>query len=188
VSTRERLVDEYAWDVCHGEVPEPRRPFMGVSMDPSGTRASAAIAWQLEGGDVALRLLFDVAGSPIDTAALGKDMREKALRLGVAAVGFDPLTDAELAKFFRKSEPISGGKYANASARFVTAVNGRRIRWDDARQVTEDLTWTARKPHDESGSYQAVRAKDDRPITAALAAIRAVWLASGPKPAAPKVM
>jgi hypothetical protein len=188
VSTRERLVDEYAWDVCHGEVPEPRRPFMGVSMDPSGTRASAAIAWQLEGGDVALRLLFDVAGSPIDTAALGKDMREKALRLGVASVGFDPLTDAELAKFFRKAEPISGGKYANASARFVTAVNGRRIRWDDARQVTEDLTWTARKPHDESGSYQAVRAKDDRPITAALAAIRAVWLASGPKPAAPKVM
>lgn len=188
VSTRERLVDEYAWDVCHGAVPEPRRPFMGISMDPSGTRASAVIAWQLEGGDVAVRLLFDVPGNPIDTAALGKDLRQTALRLGVAGVGFDPISDAELAKYLRKPEPISGAKYANASARFVTAVNGRRIRWDDARQVTEDLSWTARKPHDESGSYQAVRAKDDRPITAALAAIRAVWLASGPKPAAPKVM
>jgi hypothetical protein len=188
VSTRERLVDEYAWNVCEGPVTEPRRPFMGICMDPSGTRASAAIAWQMDGGDIALRLLLDGTGSPIDTSKLGRELREKALRLGVANVGFDPLTDAELAKFFRKSEPISGGKFANASARFVTAVAGRRVRWDDARQVTDDLTWTARKPHDESGSYQAVRAKDDRPITAALAAIRAVWLASGPKPVAPKVM
>jgi len=190
VSTRERLVDEYAWSLCEGPVPDPRRPFMGIAMDPSGTRASAAIAWQLptEPPSVAVRLVFDVTGSPIDTAALGRDMRDRALRMGVTSVGFDPLTDAELAKFFRKSEPISGGKYANATARFVAAVNGRRLTWDDARQVTDDLVWTARKPHDESGSFQAVRAKDDRPITAALAAIRAVWLASGPKPAAPKVM
>lgn len=190
VSMRERLVDEYAWDVCHGTLADPRRPFMGVSMDPSGTRASAAIAWQLptDPPTIAMRLLFDVTGNPIDTAALGRDMRDRALRMGVVRVGFDPLTDAEFAKFFKHTEPISGGKYANASARFVTAVTGRRLVWDDARQVTEDLTWTARKPHDESGSYQAVRAKDDRPITAALAAIRAVWLASGPKPAAPKVM
>ena len=135
-----------------------------------------------------LRLLFDVTGHPINTDALGKDLREMAARMGVAVVCFDPLTDAELAKFFKKSEPISGGKYANATARFVTVVAARRLRWHDVGQVTDELTWTARKPHDESGSYQAVRANDDRPITAALAAIRAVWLASGPKPAVPKVM
>jgi hypothetical protein len=34
----------------------------------------------------------------------------------------------------------------------------------------------------------AVKASPDRPITAALAAVRAVWLASGPRAAAPKVM
>jgi len=188
-STRERLVDEYAWGLCEDEIPEPRRPFMGISMDPSGTRASAAIAWPLptEPPTIATRLLFDVTGAPIDIAALGRDMRDTARRIGVAKVGFDPLTDAELAKFFRVTEPISGGKFANATSTFVTAVNGRRVRWSDARQVTDDLTWTARKPHDESGSYQAVRANDDRPIPAALAVIRAVWLASGPPPATPKV-
>jgi hypothetical protein len=36
------------------------------------------------------------------------------------------------------------------------------------------------KPHDQSGSFQAVRSDDDRPITAALAAIRAVELAANP--------
>lgn len=189
VTTRERLVDEYAWNLCSADALEsPRRPFMGISMAPDGSRASAAIAWQQADDTMGLRLLFDVTGHPINTDALGKDLREMAARMGVAVVGFDPLTDAELAKFFKKAEPISGGKYANATARFVTVVAARRLRWHDVGQVTDDLTWTARKPHDESGSYQAVRANDDRPITAALAAIRAVWLASGPKPAVPKVM
>jgi hypothetical protein len=98
------------------------------------------------------------------------------------------LTDAVLGRFFRKFEPISGAKFANATDAFVTRVKAGRLRWDDAAQIADDLVWTARKPHDESGSYQAVRANDDRPITAALAAIRAVGLASGPKPAVPKVM
>jgi hypothetical protein len=34
----------------------------------------------------------------------------------------------------------------------------------------------------------AVKANEDRPITAVLAAIRAVQLASGPRPSAPVVM
>ena len=37
-------------------------------------------------------------------------------------------------------------------------------------------------------AWKAVKAKEDRPIPAVLAAIRAVWLASGPKALAPKVM
>ena len=55
-------------------------------------------------------------------------------------------------------------------------------------QVTADLLWTAKKEHDETGVFQAVRAKDDRPITASLAAIRAVGLAAGPRPIAAKVL
>ena len=115
-------------------------------------------------------------------------MADTSLRLGVPMVGFDPLTDVALSKHFRKSLAISGPKYANATDHFVTIVKANRLRWDDAAQIADDLVWTARKENDESGSYQAVRANDDRPITAALAAIRAVWLASGPKPAVPKVM
>jgi len=188
-STRERLLDEYAWSLCESEhMGDPRRPFMGVSMSPDGARASAAIAWQREDGTMGLRLIFDVTGSPIPVDEFAKELREVAMRLGVVRVGFDPLTDAEIAKYYKKPEPISGGKFANATARFVTIVGAKRLRWDDVPQVTDDLVWTARKPHDESGSYQAVRANDERPITAALAAIRAVWLASGPKAPVPKVM
>ena len=187
---RERLVDEFAWKLCHADNPlaDPRRPFMAVSMAPSGTRASAAIAWRQADGTMGLRLLYDVTGDPINVDALGADLRRTEAKLGVPMVGFDPLTDAGLAKFFRKSQAISGAKYANASDTFVTMVNAHQLSWDDGPQIADDLVWTAKKPHEESGSYQAVRANDDRPITAALAAIRAVWLASGPKPATPKVM
>lgn len=186
---RERIVGEAAWLACDGATQDPPltleetplRPVMGISLDPSGKRASAAIAWNRPDGTVGLRLLFNVPGNPIDTDRLGKDLRAKARSLGVVAVGFDPLTDAVLAKFFRKTEPVAGAKYANASARFVAAVEANTVRWNDCAPVGDDLTWTAKKPHDESGSFQAVRADDDRPITAALASIRAVWLASVPR-------
>jgi len=187
---RERLVDEFAWKLCRAEaeLTPPRRPFMAVSMAPSGTRASAAIAWQQPDLTMALRLLYDVTGDPINADALGEDLKRTASRLGVGMVGFDPLTDAGLAKFFRKSQAISGPKFSNATDTFATMVQAHQLRWDDAAQIGDDLVWTAKKQNEESGSYQAVRANDDRPITAALAAIRAVWLASGPRPSLPKVL
>lgn len=186
---RERLVDEHDWMLAkRDELEAVRSPRMAVSMDPSGTRAAAAMAWLDDEDAVNLKLLFDVTGSPIDIGALGADMRKMAAKMGIRGeVGFDPLTDAELAKFFPKTKPISGAKFANDSATFVHRVKAGKLHWMDADAVTDDLAWTSRKEHDESGSFQAVRANDDRPIPAALAAIRAVGLASGPKPPAPKV-
>jgi hypothetical protein len=180
VSRRERFVDEGAWRRGEATLGEPIRPYMGIALDPRGRRASAAMAWVQVDGTIGLRLLFDVPGSPIDTDKLGPDLRDAATKHGIVNVGFDPLTDAVLAKFFALSEPIAGQKYANASSRFVAAVEAGRVKWADCAAVTSDLVWTARKAHDESGSFQAVRGNDDRPITAALAAIRAVWLASEP--------
>ena len=180
VSIRKRLVSEAAWKLGETEVEYPSKSFMGIALDPRGQRASAAIAWPRADGTLGLRLIFDVPGNPIDTDKLGPDLREAAKKYGVPLVGFDPLTDAVLAKFFPQSEPIAGQKHANASARFVSAVEAGKVKWADCAAVTSDLVWTARKEHDESGSFQAVRGNDDRPITAALAAIRAVWLASEP--------
>jgi hypothetical protein len=162
---------------------------MAVSMDPERARASAAIAWQDPDGRPHLRLLYDVTGSPIDTDAFGQDLRQTAAEYGVRRVAFDPLTDAELAKYLRaKPEPITGRLFANASSTFVAEVSAKRLVWSDADAVTADLLWAAKKEHDETGSFQAVRAKDDRPITAALAAIRAVWLATGMRAVKPKVL
>ncbi len=180
VSVRERLVSDAAWKLGETEIEIPTRSFMGIALDPRGQRASAAIAWPRADGTIGLRLLFDVPGNPIDTDKLGPDLRAAATHYGVTNVGFDPLTDAVLAKFFPQSEPIAGQKHANASSRFVAAVEAAKVKWTDCAAVTTDLIWTARKKHDESGSFQAVRGNDDRPITAALAAIRAVWLASEP--------
>jgi hypothetical protein len=180
---REALTKPGYWSACEAsEVVEPGRAFMAVSMDPAGQRASAALAWNRPDEKIGLRLLFDVTGDPIKIDKLGPDMRDMARSLKVPVVGFDPLTDAVLAKYFAKTQKIVGAEYANASANFVSAVDSKRIQWDHAAAVGDDLTWTARKQHDDSGSFQAVRAEDDRPIPAALASIRAVWLASAPRP------
>jgi hypothetical protein len=187
---RELLVNSAAWLLCKGEIGKPVRPGLAVSMDPKGSRASVALAWK-EGEGVAVRLLLNVTGSPIDTDDLGTQVKALASKYGVKPidVGYDPLTDAELVKYVKgKCRPISGQLYANASAQFVNMVNAGKLKYADCDPVTDDLTWTSRKPDGEAGSYHAVRALDDRPITASLAAIRAVWLASGPTPATPRVM
>lgn len=177
------LVEDTAW--AKGEHPNleptPKRASLGVAMDPSGRRASAAVAWPRADGTFGLRVLFDVTGEPIDTDRLGRDMRERARQLVIIGVGFDPATDTHLSKFFPRSEPITAQKAANASARFVSLVEAGKVKWEDALAVGMDLGWTTRRENDETGSFQAVRSSEERPITAALAAIRALWLASAPK-------
>jgi hypothetical protein len=182
-----RLVSDMAWAQARGSLEPSLRPAMALGMDPAGKRASAVIAWPQTDGTVGLRVVADVHGDPIDTDALGRDLRQAAMRLGVTKIAFDPWTDADLARYFKQAKPLIGRDYANASAKFVTLIESGQLRWDDADAVSYDLAWTARKPH-ESGGWQAVKARDDRAIPAALAAIRATWLVSGPRQAAPKVM
>ncbi len=181
-SMRPVLVSSAEWDACkaHGRLPKSPRQHVAVSMDPDGTRASAAAAWLGDDGICYLTLLGDVTGHPVETGTVGQAWREAAIARRVPKVGFDPMTDGELAKYFRATESISGQKFASATQSFVRLVQSGQVRWADADAIGTDLTWTARKENDETGSFSAVRANDDRPIPAALAAIRAVWLATGP--------
>lgn len=186
-TTRERLVDEFAWAACRKPLGSPVHPFMAVSTAPDGSRASAVIAWQLADGTVALRQLHDVIGSPVDLRGFADDVNEDAKRLKIVQVAHDPLTDAEVAKYLRKPRKVTGQEFANASAQFLNLIRAGRLRWQDSDAVTDDLAWTARKDHDTTGDFAAVRMADDRAISAALAAIRAVWLASGPPPPSPRI-
>lgn len=184
-----RLVSEADWLNSRGTLERPSSPVMGISMDPSGTRASAVVSWQQSDGTIACSVIADVTGDPIDVDRFGEDLRLVAIRLGVSTVGFDSLTDAALAKHFEDSKSIVDREYANATARFATVVAEGRLRWEAAEQITDDLMWVGRRPYEgSSGAYRAIKAKEDRPATAVFAAIRAVFLASGPKPAVPKVM
>ena len=85
------------------------------------------------------------------------------------------------------TKSITGQEWANASAQFVNLVTSRRLRWQDNGALSDDLAWTSRKAHDETGHFTAVRMADTHPIPAALASIRAVWLASGPAASSPRV-
>jgi len=185
---RPKLVPDARWQAARGEVGTSIRPAMAVSMDVSGTRASAVIAWQQSDGSVAIRVVADVVGNPIDVDVLGPELRQLALRLGATkGIAFDPWTDSDLARHLKDAKPLAGRDFANASENFVRVVESGRLRWEEAEEVTSDLGWTSRKAR-ENGAWDAVKARDDRPITAALAAVRAVWLASGPKPSVPKVL
>jgi hypothetical protein len=184
-STHSPLVEEAVWLDAKADLGIPRRPMMAVSMDPSGLRASAVIAWRRsDPDDIGVRVVAEVYGTPgkpIDVDVFGTELRDFARGLNVRTVGFAPWTDADLARYFPTAKPLDGRTWAVASEAFARMVEGGRVHWDGGTEVGDDLAWTVRKAH-EGGAWHAVKAKDDRPITAALAAVRAVWLASDPKP------
>jgi hypothetical protein len=161
----------------------PIRAVMAVNMDPSGERASAVIAWAE--GDKIILDVHDTVGSPIDVALLGPDLATLANANRVTTIAFDPYTDADLVRYMRKPKSINGREYASASEKFVRLVAERRLRVNDpAGILSKDLEWTTRKPAP-YGSYMAVKASDEHTNTAAIAAVRAAWLASAPVPTAP---
>ncbi len=180
VAMAQRLVSEEQWAAQEfaDDPGNPMRAAMAVSMDISGERASAVIAWA--DGDKVTLDVHDTQGSPIDVSMLGPDIAKLAVANRVLDTAYDPYTDVDLTRYLRKAKAINGRDYGNASEKFVRLVTERKLRIHDPKGVlTEDLRWTTRRAGPNS-SYMAVRASDEHSNTAALAAIRAAWLATNP--------
>lgn len=190
VSMMPALVADLAWQRAAGEPGDLARPSMAIAVDPKGRRASAVIAWRRPAdGRVGVRLAADVvADGNLDVDKLGDELAKLARRLSVRRVGFDPATDRDLARHFGdRAQAITADSLAAAGARFVSTVEGGRLVWaPDAAPIGADLPFTARS-ETAAGTWRAVAADDDRAVTAALAAIRAVWLATEPRPPAPSI-
>ena len=171
-----RLVADVPWLRGAASLEAPSAPFMGIAVD--GQRASAALSWIQTDGTVALTLAADVAGDPLDVDELGRRLLQLQSDLGIQAVGYAPATDRDLVRQLREGHAIAGQEWSSASDRFARTVDGGRLRHEGAEAIGADLPFTARKVH--GASWYAEKAKPDRPVTAALAAIRAVWLATNP--------
>jgi hypothetical protein len=186
VAMEQRLVTEEAWagQEFLDDPGHPVRAAMGLSMDISGERASAVIAWVDRDEHVTLDV-HDTQGSPIDVTVLGPDIAKLGVSNRVIDTAYDPYTDVDLARYLRKAKAINGRDYGNASEKFVRLVTERKLRIHDPKGVlTEDLRWTTRRSGPNS-SYMAIRASDEHSNTAVLAAIRAAWLATNPTGAQP---
>jgi hypothetical protein len=180
-SMQPRLVSDAAWMACRTTIEaKPERPSIAFNMDPTGRRASAVMAWQMTDGRVACVELEEATGDPIDAPLLGRRLKELTMQHGAKKVGYASWTDKDLARYVPRSETVDGKEFAAASEQFARYILQGRLAWDGATHITDDLSWTARKPHD-SGAWVAVPATPERSITAVLAAIRAVWLASAPR-------
>jgi hypothetical protein len=177
-----RMVAAAAWDRAGAELEAPSRPALGISVDPGSGRASAVLAWIQSDGTAAITLAADVTGDPLDVDELGRRLAARARELYVPAIGFDSATDSDLARHLgKRARSIVGKEFAGASARFAAMIEGGRLRHAGAAEVGADLAFTAKASTlGERGAFHATRARADRPITAALAAIRAVWLATEP--------
>ena len=186
-SMQPRLVSEAAWMSCRAGIEtRPERPAIAFNMDATGRRASAVMAWAMTDGRIACVEIEEAVGDPIDVQKLGNRLRQLAVQHGAKKIGFASWTDKDLARYVPKAEALDGKEYANASEHFARVIMAGRLAWDGATHITDDMSWTARKPHD-SGAWMAVPATPERSVTAVLAAIRAVWLASAPKPPAPRI-
>lgn len=180
-SMQPKLVSDAAWMQCRTIIEsEPVRPSIGFNMDPNGRRASVVMAWQMTDGRIACVELEEAIGEPIDVDKLGKRLKDLAQQHSAKQFGFASWTDKRLAEHVTRARAIDGKEFANASENFARLVLSGRLAWDGATHITDDLGWTARKPH-ETGAWMAVPATSERSVTAVLAAIRAVWLASTPR-------
>lgn len=182
-SMRPRLVDDVEWQKCRGVLEPISLPSMGISVDPSGRRASAVLAWKQSDGSIGISEAADVTGSPISLPIFAEALQEKTLPLGVWNIGFDPWTDQHLAKHFPQSKPITGQELANASERFVRMIETQQLRWQVADHISADLPHATRK-QTVGTAWMVERASAQRSISSVLAAVRAVWLASAPAPSA----
>jgi hypothetical protein len=188
ITVKPTILGLAAWEAARAATGRVRRPVMGIALDPSSTRASAAIAWQETDGAFGLEVVADVTGDPIDLDRFGPDLRAQAAKLGVAKVVFDPY-DEHLARHFLKPIPMNGRDFANACGSFVRLIEGGRLRWqtETTELVGTDLPWTTKR-HVGPNAWMAVRANEERPITAMLAAIRAVGAAYRPASSVPRIM
>ncbi len=184
---RPRLVDDFAWMRCRtGKLDPVIRPSIGISMDPGGARASVVMAWRQADKSIALRELFDVAVDETGVRQLGEDALKMTRKWGWVTVGYDDLTDRDLARHWKKkAKSIIGKDFVNATDAFVRAVERGDVHWVEAAHITDDLAMTSRKDNTESGTFHAVKSRENVPITASLAAIRAFWLASASVPSGP---
>lgn len=177
VARRELLVKPEEWaDQAFEGLAHPPRSAVAIKMDNGGERAGEVAAWQLPDKRIALSVLADVTGSPVDVDRVGPAFLAKSREWRAAQVGYDPYTDADLARHFRSPKPILGRHYANASEGFARRVRDRQfVVADPTGCIADDLTRTVRHASS-NGAYIAVKAGEGTNAVAE-AAIRAAWLA-----------
>lgn len=179
-----RVLPDVVWQGLRGRMEEPVRPSLGLKVDPEGRRASAVIAWTVD-GVIYVRSFAEDVTSPLDVDAFAVALQPLVRQFRVGAIGYDPWTDRDLARHFPNAKAINGADYVAAGERFVRAAEGGQLRHDDDGTIATDLTYTVRR--ETSNGWFATRADPDRPTTASEAAIRAVWLATNPSATKPKV-
>lgn len=172
------LVRPEAWEACRTDrLDNPTRPGLGIALDSSGGRTSAVLAWQQADGTYAVHPLLDEDSADVDD--IGPRLRRAAMKQRARNIAFGGATDMALGRHLPAAKALDGREYANASSNFRTLVQGGLVRWVDGDRLAEDLTHVITKPAAD-GSLVAVK-NGDQPVTAALAAIRALWLASAPR-------
>jgi hypothetical protein len=184
-SMADLLVTSAEWDAQEfvTALDRPRQGFMGVKMDLHGERASAVVAAVRPDRRIALDVVWEATGSPIeDFDRLRADLQAIARENRASIVGYDPYTDADIVRQFRQAKPIIGRPYAAASGSFSRRAKGREfVIRDDRGLLAQDLEWTVRRAS-ANGSFIAARANDQHTNTTVEAAIRAVALAAGDEP------
>lgn len=182
----EAVVTEMTWRHCVvSELEAPKRPGLGVALDPSGTRVSAYLGWQQSDGSVAVQPVLEIEDT-IDVDAVGKQLRQLAMKNRARMTAYSGSTDVALAQYLSHAKPVDGRLHAQASSNFATLAESGKLRVISSELLDADLRYTVRKDHHD-GAWSATRADENRPITSALAAIRAAWLASVAKPPPPRI-
>ena len=182
ISMAPPLVATADWSLTAGEAVGPVRPSLGISLDPLSRAASAMMAWPMTDGRIALVELFAAVGDPIDIDACAEEIKALAVEHRVRARGYSGATDLALARLIPHAKALDGRAMAAASEAFAQRVAAGRLVHDGTVNLDAQLPWAERRTLNAAGGWVVAQSSADQPIPAVLAAVRAVWLASGPRP------
>jgi hypothetical protein len=187
VTLMPKLAVDATWQKARRSLPDVKQPAMGIAVDAETRRASAAVAWMANGACYVWHFAEAGPAEPIEVDAFAADLQPLVAqhRIREDQIGFDPYWDRALARHFPKAKSITGTEWMAACKNFAALLDGGQLHHDDAGVLTADLAYTVRR--ETSNGWFAVPASAERPTTASLAMIRAVWLATNPSQPKPKV-
>ena len=166
------------------KIPAGCPSWMAFDISLDRRRADIVAGTLLPDGKVAVELLDSfTAESAVDDRKVADAVAGHARKLRPQAIGFDQYTGLNATRLLKEWQmrEISGRNFASACDAMLTNLNADRIVHPGDQGLTDSMNACVKKPFADGG-WQVVRQKSAGPISAAVAAIMVVAMASEPAP------
>lgn len=159
--------------------------WLAVDLTPDRRKGSLVGAAVRDDGTVAVAVLQEwTAENAVDELLIAGDVAGWARKYNAQAIAFDPWAAGNIANRLAAvglpTQPVSGGYFAQACDVMLSAMTAKRVVHADQPSLSDAVNACAKKAAADGG-WRVIRRASALPISAAVAAIMAVYLANQPQ-------